>query len=86
MFIVVSLIVLTVAFLMVAVLLREIELQSAPVVALDRTVTPVQQRLPHEARVQFGINNLSPGKPAGCRTRHDEITRRDFPQNKYLFL
>ena len=59
MFIVVLLIIPSLAFLMIAVLLTEIELRSSVVVALARSATHVCQRVSRKTRNQLGVANIS---------------------------
>jgi hypothetical protein len=74
MFTVVSLITLSIVFLMSAVLLTAIELRSSVVVAIARSSTPVRPPVSREAHNQLGVRDTS-----GLRHRS---TRLSLPSQR----
>ncbi len=66
----VSLIALSIVFLMSAVLLTEIELRSSVVVALARNTPPVRPSVSHDAYNQLGVANMSGLSHKSTRLSH----------------
>jgi hypothetical protein len=87
MFTVVSLITLSIVFLMSAVLLTEIDLRSSVVVALARSAKPVRLPVSHEAHNQLGDRNTAGLSHRSTRLSHSsDLTKALSFLSEYVGL